>query len=70
MEDKNAKCCLGKIKRFGDYSNCYSTIGLASNVVNYTTYYGNELTLYCGAGFLKFGFGGFGVFFSFIFLII
>jgi hypothetical protein len=64
MENKNARCCLGKIKAFPDYGNCYSTIGLTSNVINYTTYYGDELTLFCSKGYLSYK-----ISFNFIFFI-
>lgn len=50
------KCCMGLVKSYPDLRKCYSTIGITSNLVNYTTSYGDELTLICSAEYFNINF--------------
>jgi hypothetical protein len=52
LMDNNAKCCLGIIKSYPDIRKCYSSIGLIANRINYTTSYGDEISLFCSGGYL------------------
>ena len=50
MED-NSKCCLATIEKYDDVFRCYSTIGLISNNVTYTTSFGDKIILLCDSYF-------------------
>jgi len=53
QEDDKSKCCLGIIKTYPDIRKCYSSIGLTSNIINYTTSYGDEITLFCKENYIS-----------------
>ncbi len=51
--ENNAKCCLGIIKNYPDIRKCYSTVGLAAKTINYTTTYGDQITLLCDGQYIN-----------------
>lgn len=55
--ENDSKCCLGIIKSYPDIRKCYSSIGLTSNTINYTTSYGDEITLICSGNYIELAHG-------------
>lgn len=68
--ENNAKCCLGIIKSYPDIRKCYSSIGLSANTINYTTSYGDEITLFCAGNYVSFVLGNFSVLVFFLVLFL